>query len=160
MTRSDAGRARGCHSQRTDAALELLDRQLVAYQELEALARRQPDLIAADDGDGLLALLAERQVVIERLTELNHQLGPVRAVWHELTPALSEAQRTRCRQTLDEIAALAEAIADRDSADRSALERRRAEVASELSSLSAGRGAVAAYRPSQPRPPRYQDREA
>ncbi len=164
MTVSDAGPGAGGPRPHPhdagEAALELLGRQLALYQELEELSRRQPGLIESDDTDGLLALLAQRQAVIDRLGELNAELGPIRAEWPRLSRTLTERDRDACRETIDGIAGLAQVIAERDALDRSTLERRRSAVASELSSLSAGRSAVGAYGPRRADAPRYQDREA
>src|SRR5690606_33074495 len=129
-----------------------LERQLAVYQELEELSRRQIDLIEADDTDGLLSLLAAREVVLERLMAISAELAPLKADWPQLTAGLSESARQRCRSAIDEIAQVAETLAQRDAHDRQALERRRADVASELAGLSAGRGALTAYGPGQQAP--------
>jgi len=156
---ASAARGPGGQLAQGEQAVELLERQLAVYQELEELSRRQIDLIEADDTDGLLSLLAAREVVLERLMAISAELAPLKADWPQLTAGLSESARQRCRSAIDEIAQVAETLAQRDAHDRQALERRRADVASELAGLSAGRGALTAYGPGQ-QAPRYQDREA
>src|SRR5690606_12661605 len=165
--RGAPGAPKGPPVQQTPAqgeqAVELLERQLAVYQELEELSRRQIDLIEADDTDGLLSLLAARELVLERLTAISAELAPLKADWPQLTEGLSESARQRCRNAIDEIAQVAETLAQRDAHDRAALERRRADVAAELAGLSTGRGAVSAYGALQgpgQQAPRYQDREA
>lgn len=152
-----------------EAAIELLERQLAIYQELGALARRQPALIEADDTDALLSLLAQRELTLDHLIAVSDELAPLRARWDDLTEAMTDLQRQRCREAIDGIARAAEALAARDAADRTALERRRADVASELAGLKAGRGALAAYGPERAAGAgalsglggaRFQDREA
>jgi hypothetical protein len=143
-----------------EVAIELLERQLAIYQELEELSRRQPSLIEADDTDGLLSLLAERELVVDRLSVISDELAPLKADWPRVSASMSGSSRERCREAIDEIAVVAETLARRDAADRATLEQRRADVASELAGLRAGRGALSAYGPERASVPRFQDREA
>ncbi len=138
----------------------VLDRQRDLYLRLDALSRTQADAIHAEDTDGLLSILAQRQALIDDIAALNEDLAPFVDRWDDLAPRLSPEQRAPLRARFDEVAQLVKEIADRDDADRRVLESRRAVVAAELNSLSSARGAVRAYAgadrgaPS----PRYQDR--
>ena len=49
--------------------------QLDLYRRLDALSRRQGVLIEDDDTDGLLTVLGERQVVVDRITAIGARLN-------------------------------------------------------------------------------------
>lgn len=138
----------------------LLDEQRSLATELETLARRQREHIAAGDTDRLLAVLGERQVVIDRLSRVVADFQPFRDHWEELMAALPPARRDAFAAATRDVAGAVERVGERDEEDRRELERRRAGVAAELSSVTRGRSAVAAYGRAPGAPgPRFQDRE-
>ncbi len=142
----------------------VLDRQREVYERLESLSLSQAGLIQADETDRLLDVLGERQRLIEQLGALNEELAPFTERWGELAPRLSEPMREELRRRFDDVSRLVGSIAERDEADRCALEARRGAVGRELEMVSRGRGALSAYARSQgggPESgsnPRYQDR--
>ena len=145
----------------TDAArlTPLLDRQLELFRRLDALSQLQSGLIAADDTDRLLGVLAERQVVVDQIGDANDQLEPIRARWEVVLASLGAPERRDITAQIEALARLAASISDRDESDRLQLEQRRDAVAGELKGVSRGRAALGAY--GQPRGgPRFQDREA
>lgn len=103
-------------------------RSLIA--ELDALSRRQRALIESDDSEGLLTLLDSRQVVIERLEEMETR-----------RPAGVQAHAS------DE--ALLASIRERDAQDQSRLVDRRDQVAAQLAELTSTRRALSAYAPRE-----------
>lgn len=138
---------------------ELLELQRQLFERLEALGARQGGLIDSDDSVGLLELLAHRQRLVDGIAELNATLEPFRARWGAVLGSLPEVERERVNRRLDALSELAGRIAERDEADRVRLAKRRDAVAAELTQVSRGRGAVAAYGTGQA-PARFQDREA
>lgn len=138
----------------------LLEEQARLFARLEGLGAAQGAMIDADDAEGLLGVLAERQRIIEEVGRTNAELDPVRARWDQFIAGLPEAERDRLRRRIDAIAEAAARVAAGDEADRRRLEARREAVAVELSQLSRGQGAVAAYGGTSAGGPRFQDREA
>jgi hypothetical protein len=153
--------ANGSGSDKAANVENLLVRQEELFGRLDALSRKQADLISADETDNLLRLLTERQVVIDQIAETNIILEPFRVRWDAFLADLPEINRQRVRTRLDAVAQLAGAIAQRDEHDRRKLQSRRDAMAVELTKVASGRGAVAAYGGSRAGDgPRYQDREA
>jgi len=140
---------RGVADPRALAALRqlvaLLEEHRQLYQRLEALARRQTELIGADDTDGLLAVLAERQGVIDQLNHGHRRLEPARRDWERVSAEVPADEREHVRALLAEVTELAGRLAARDDEDRRRLEARRDQIADEMVSLSRSRRAVAAY---------------
>ncbi|HYE03029.1 MAG TPA: hypothetical protein VD963_07315 [Phycisphaerales bacterium] len=123
----------------------LLAEQRQAAGELRELARRQRGLIDQNQTDGLLALLAERQVVVDRLADLSRQAEPFGRGWAAYASQLPSERRARVERLAEEVAELIGLVAKSDQTDRVLLEERRSGLAAELSAVGRGRGALAAY---------------
>jgi hypothetical protein len=129
------------------------------YVRLEALSREQAGLIAALDTDGLLGLLGRRQRLVERIGSVAAELEPYRRRWGAVVGSLGEPVRGQVQGAVEELSALAAAVAERDEQDRRALEAQRRAARGELGELARGRSALAAYA-AEGRGARMQDREA
>lgn len=138
----------------------ILERQRDLCVQLDAMSARQGEIIASGDTDALLGLLGQRQTVVDEVAALGAELEPLKSVWEAEAWRLSPDQRGKIASTVEEIGRLMERIGQRDEAARADLEARRAGVARELSELSRGRGAVAAYGSAARRDPgpAYEDR--
>ena len=141
--------------------VRLLERQRALYADLDALSQTQGPLIASDQTDRLLEVLARRQGLIDELSTLNQEIAPFTGDWARLSGGLSDPHRLAIRERFEAVSALAASIASRDEEHRRALEARRAGIGSELAGLARARGAAAAYSGSASASPtpRYQDRE-
>lgn len=139
----------------------LLDEQHELLARLEALSCRQSALIEGDDDQSLLALLAERQDVVDRLSASRHELLSGRQGWDRVLERFPETRRQVIRGRLEQIAELARVVAARDEADRRRLEARRDRLSEELADLGKSRGALAAYGTRvTDQGPSFQDTEA
>jgi hypothetical protein len=143
-----------------DTLAGLLERQHELLTALLALSRRQTEFIHAEDDEGVLAVLAERQPMVDALVSLHQSLRPYRAAWDRHLAALPPPQRDHVARRAEVVAALAATLAARDDADRRLLAQRRDDLADELAALGTRRGALSAYRAPVPGAATYQDREA
>ena len=148
-------------SQSSATIVALVGEQLELYQKLDTLSVQQHDLVESEDTDGLLAVLTARQQLIEHISDSAARMAPYRARWDEHVSELKDTDRESLRKGLDDLSSLMAAIADRDEADRVAMEARRERVKSQIGGVKRGSAAVNAYGgPAGARGPRYQDREA
>jgi hypothetical protein len=138
----------------------LLERQHALFRQLDGMSQRQSILISDGQTEALLEVLAARQRVIDGIAETNAFLEPYRPRWDVVMNGLDSALRARLRARIEAMAALADTVAKRDEADRLELERRRNDLAVELTQVNRGRGAAAAYAPSSPPTPNFRDEEA
>lgn len=139
----------------------LLDEAIDLYTRLDALAQRQAQLIESEDHDALLVVLADRQVVVDRIAAHATHLDPFTSRWNELEPNLTSDHREVLRPRLDRLATLMDAIVKRDESDRHRLATMRDTTANELASLGRNQRAASAYNAGPgtlQTPPRYQDR--
>jgi len=137
----------------------LIGDQHALCTELESLSRAQSAMVEGGDTDGVLEVLGRRQRIIDRIAQLNESLAPMRERREQVLASLGNAERERIRTSIDQINELIERVRARDEQDRESMERRRTGIATELSGLARGRGAVAAYSGTRaPEGPRFQDR--
>lgn len=153
----------GAHSQQqcTGCAAEylaLLAHQRAMLGELDALSQRQSLLIDEPVLEPLLAVLEERQQVVDRITQAHRTSEQLRAQWERMQPQLPEAHRQQVQREIDAVASLAEQVQRRDERDHARLKRRLDSVTSELAGLAVSRKAASAYAPATPDSPRFQDR--
>lgn len=142
------------------ALFRLLGEQRSRLERLERLSERQGGLIERGDTDGLLALLAERQPLVDELAGLTDEVQPYRAAWAEVLRVLGPADGERAMREAEWLESAAARLAERDRRDAATLEARRDAMAQEISAMPAARGAVAAYSGGRPSDgARFQDRE-
>jgi exonuclease VII large subunit len=138
--------------------LAVLARQRALLGELDALSQRQSLLIDEPVLDPLLAVLEERQQVVDRITELHRTSEQLRQQWERMQEQLPESHRREVQRELDAVSALAEQVQRRDEQDHARLKKRLESVTAELASLSLSRQAATAYAPAPHNAPRFQDR--
>lgn len=138
----------------------VLDVMTGAYGQLDALSRRQRDLIDRGEFDRLLALLTERQSLVVALEEAAPVLDHSRKIWQERADCLSETKNAELSRRMQAIEKLALDIAERDRHSSQELDRLRDQVADELAGLERGNAAITAYGgKSKLVNPRFQDRK-
>ncbi|CAN0503534.1 unnamed protein product [Laminaria digitata] len=124
----------------------MLTRQRDLYRSLGGLSEKQQAIIAEGQTEQLLAVLSERQVIVDQLAQTNHQIAPLRGRMSEIAEAAPGDQRDRLRGLVAEVQGLLESIIHRDEADRQTLETSKAQVNQELAKVSTAPAAINAYR--------------
>lgn len=144
----------------------LLEEHRRLYQQLDGLSQRQSELIDSGDTDGLVAVLTERQGVIDLLDHGNRRLEPARRDWDRVSAEVSHDDREHVRLMLSEVTQIAGRVTARDEEDRRRMESQRDSIADEMVSLTRSRKAFAAYgapgasgAAQTGAGPRFQDRE-
>ncbi|MBB6430730.1 flagellar protein FlgN [Algisphaera agarilytica] len=129
-----------------DQLIEMLTQQRDLYKSLEALSGKQQEIIAQGQAEQLLGVLSERQVIVDRLTQINQDLSPLRGRMSEIAEASTEAKRQLLRSLVDEVQAMLESIIQRDEQDRQSLEASKAQVGQELAKVKTAPAAINAYK--------------
>ncbi len=128
-----------------DRLVELLGRQQGLYRQLRLLADRQRSLVTQDDPEPLLALLADRQRLVDRLVDLNTQLAPFRENWSDVYGRLNEPARKQVAILLEEVNTSLGAILKSDRTDTATLTAKRESMSNRMADVNAGSRASAAY---------------
>ena len=128
---------------------EILDRlgeQAALYERLEFIATKQRAAVAGNQNDALLAMLAARQEVSNRLLTLGQALAPVRRDWAAHRERMTADQRQSAQTLLDRTAGHLRRVIDRDEEDARLLSARKLLVQNMLQSTHATTQALSAYR--------------
>ena len=141
-----------------DRLVRLLENQLEHVSRLAELSTRQTDLIAAARSEPILALLADRQEVMDELAESQEDLGELSRETEELTD-LSADQRKHMRDLIDAITKSLNGILRRDESDRDALAQLRDRARADLADFGTARAAHRAYAVGRPAGSRFADRQ-
>jgi hypothetical protein len=128
-----------------EVLLGLLDRQRQLYRRLLELANQQADLVTVGNPDGLLAVLAQRQTLLEEIKKTNDSLAPFRQRWDDVTRLLDDQQRAEASAAISEINERLQQIMQRDQTDSETLQLRCRKIGQELQTARTGRSAVRAY---------------
>jgi len=134
--------------------VELLERQCRLYTDLKSFSDQQAKLIAGGLGDEadseqLLRLLAQRQRVIDELTQLHDRLAPWRNDWDAYWAKLSSADQQRIGPLVRQVESMLAQIIKQDEIDRRQLEAARQHVGAQMQRVISGGGALNAYRAAQ-----------
>lgn len=141
----------------------VLDEQEELFAGLDGLSREQRTHIESENSDALLSLLAQREVLLHRIAQVNRDIEPFRREWDTLSAQLDDRTREALQRRFNALGELLGEILSRDERDRLDLESRRNRLAGQMAEVSRGRGAIGAYAAQQARPetsPKFQDREA
>lgn len=142
----------------------LLNAQTGICREILDKSRLQQKMVEERNEEKLLALLADKQGLIDKHQKLATQTGPVRGQWEgglreKVSPesrALVEQAWSALRDVLDEIVQL-------EDASRAMLEDQKSKVSIDIGNLQRGKivnkayGGAKTYRP--PAQPRYSDKQ-
>jgi hypothetical protein len=137
----------------------VLRQQIELLRRLDALSQSQRTLVDGDDVEPLLALMGERQQIVDDLEKVHERSKPLRQRFDEGAGALPAHAAARLRDALDEASRIAQAIMRRDAKDQERLQARKKAAAGELAELAGAKRAMNAYAGDRTAPPVYQDRQ-
>jgi len=125
--------------------IQLLTQQQLLYRQLLQLAQKQRSLVDGSDPEMLLKVLAGRQRLIDRLTEVDRELQPLRADWQQVARSLPAEQRAQAQNLVESVKEILADILTRDEQDTKALAGCRNEVAGQIATASQGKRMNQAY---------------
>jgi chromosome segregation ATPase len=157
MTSKDAGGSGEIHEQ----IASTLDTIADLYDRLDSLSRQQRVLIADQKLDELLAVLKQRDELIDQLERVSPEYQHAIEQLTNLASTFSEQSRQTLGKQVAAIETVATQIAKRDQQASRMLDQRKAELATEMSGIGQKAAAATAYAggKQQTPPPRFQDRE-
>lgn len=142
---SDATKVDADMHERSGKLIQLLEQQRGCYRQLKDLAERQRRLITEENPEALLKILAERQKLVDQLTQLNTALAPFRQEWANTYTQMQSDRRQHVQEVLDEINMLLGAIMVTDAEDSRLLAAGKERIGSQMREAAAGRRANTAY---------------
>lgn len=82
--------------------LEVLQRRREYCRAMLELSRRQSELIGAGNFTELLQLIAQKQRVLEQLSELGQMFGGIVGYWKSVRGSLATDLRVQCQLAIDD----------------------------------------------------------
>lgn len=133
---------------RQDQTISALTMQVECYRRLAKLAQTQHEHVQQGEVEPLLAVLAARQEVLDRIMELERDIAPAKKRWGEYAASLDAAARALAESLLGETRQLLEQITAADRDDALVLQQQKLDVGRQIGQTSAartvGRGYAAA----------------
>lgn len=125
--------------------IELLTQQRLLYRQLSELAQKQTSLVDGSNPEMLLRVLAARQRIIDRLSNIDRQLRPIREEWQQIASTLPPDQREQVQNLVEEVKNILGDILVRDKKDTQVLSGQQQKVAGQIKSAAAGKRVHQAY---------------
>jgi hypothetical protein len=129
----------------TDEVLPALKRQLDCYQRLSKLANIQHEHVQNSRTEELLAVLSQRQQLLEEMAQLEKIIAPAKRNWTQYAEALPADQRLEAETLVSETRQLLEEIAAADRDDTIVLQQRKFNLGRGINQASAARKFNGAY---------------
>ena len=130
---------------RPEDVLGLLREQASLFARLETFADRQRVLVAEEDTRSLLAVLADRQKISAKLTQIAGTLAPVRRDWATYRGKLSEPQQAEADKLVENAARQLRGLIEGDERDARMLLVRKKMTGDAIRATHSSGHAVAAY---------------
>jgi FlgN protein len=129
----------------TRDVIGLLTEQRDLCRQLKHFSERQTSLITGDNPEQLLAILADRQQLLDRLDVLARRLKPYQQNWREYRATLNNVDGAMADRLIGEVNTLLSAILEKDDADARLLAARKDVTARAITGLNHTKKAEAAY---------------
>ncbi|WP_432799447.1 flagellar export chaperone FlgN [Poriferisphaera sp. WC338] len=127
------------------AVIALLHQQKELYEKLDVLSDHQSVLVGQGDTDQLLAVLAQRQALVDGLVALNGKMQPYREKWDAVAGGMNAACKAQVNGLVDEVERLLAQILKRDELTQGQLQTAKTQVGQELAKTNQGGAAASAY---------------
>ena len=128
-----------------DTLIKMLQRQRALIGQLDGLAERQGALIEGGNSDALLALLTQRQQIMDQFVAGQDDMTRLSEACMGGTVPIDDATRDRIGVLIDDISHRLATIMELDEQARARLESNRDSAGQALLGLSAARAARDAY---------------
>jgi len=115
-----------------DPILEALEQQVGCYRRLAKLADMQHEHVRQSATEDLLAVLSQRQQVLDQVANLEQAILPAKRRWSDYIGGLPESDRRIAQGLMAESRQLLEQITSADRNDALVLQQRKIEVGRSL----------------------------
>lgn len=122
-----------------DPVLEALERQVGCYRRLAKLVELQHEHVRQSRTEELLAVLGQRQKVLDQVADLEQTILPAKRQWSMFLDTLPADYRGKAQGLLSESRELLEIITTADRKDALVLQQRKLEVGMALRQAATAR---------------------
>jgi len=122
-----------------DPVLDALEMQVGCYRRLAKLAELQHEHVRQSRTEELLAVLSQRQQVLDQVADLEQTILPAKRRWSDYLGELPDERRGRAEGLLSESRRLLEQITTSDRNDAMVLQQRKIETGRALKRAAVGK---------------------
>ena len=132
--------------------LEHLRHEEEIYAGLRDLSRRQMDIIESDgDAEKLLDVLGRKQVLLNRVEDVEREIAPYKRDWSELRETLDPSTREEIEERVNAVQEVLAEVLRLEEESQTLLLSRQHEISQDIRRISRGRRAQRAYGGTRPR---------
>jgi hypothetical protein len=125
--------------------VSLLTEQRDTCEKLKRFSERQTSLIANNEPEQLLDILADRQLILDRLDLIAQKLRPFQKNWRQFRLGMNRVEGAMADRLIAEVNALLAEILQKDDADAQVLAVRKEATSRAMADLRHTKKAEAAY---------------
>jgi len=129
----------------SESVLDALEQQVGCYRRLAKLAELQHEHVRQSRTEELLAVLGQRQKVLDQVAGLEQTILPAKRNWSDYLGRLPDPQRGKAQGLMAESRQLLEEITTADRNDALVLQQRKIEVGRAMRMAAAGRQVSRSY---------------
>lgn len=122
-----------------------LQKQTVVCENIRTLSQRQQALVADHKEDELLALLADKQALIDQHQKLFETTLALRDKWETLKSGATPQAQGKAEQAWEKLKAVLNEVVALEDASRGVLEEQKSKVGMDISKIQRGKIANKAY---------------
>jgi len=122
-----------------DEVIDALAEQVECYARLAKLAQLQHEHVQHSQVEDLLEVLHKRQVVLERVQELEKVIAPAKKQWGQYVQGLLESERETAQSLMTQTRLLLEEITTADRNDALVLQQRKLSLGKQINQATAAR---------------------
>ncbi len=122
-----------------------LSAQKAIYMQILGLAHDQSRFVASGESESLMAVLAARSQLIQKVAPLDAELRPYKGRWQEVLDGLPTGDRRVVGGLLQEVQRLLSEILEMDERDKDLLVRQKTVVGGEIRRTVTGKALNRAY---------------
>lgn len=128
-----------------ESVVDALERQVGCYRRLAKLADLQHEHVRQSRTEDLLAVLSQRQQVLDQVADLERSILPAKRRWTDYLGDLPDDLRARAQSLMSESRKLLEQITSADRNDALVLQQRKIEVGRALRQTTVARTVNRSY---------------
>ena len=129
----------------TEEFTAALGEQVSCYRRLRRLSGAQHAFVEQGQTDELLQILQGRQRELERITEIEARIRPLKRDWPSVSASLAQEQKRVAEELLAESRSLLAEITAADQDDALVLQQRKLSIGRQLQQANAGRAVNKSY---------------
>ena len=145
--------------EKIQAFVDNLERQIQIYQSLGQVTQKQIEYMKAGDHEAMMALLGEKQRLMDDLEPIEAKIRPIKELWEPIKSSVPPASIQPAEDALRRVRDSLKQLIDLENAWKELVDKEKSAVREKLSKLTQARQMKQAYGPPTNPDPRFWDQK-